>query len=225
MTNPGAFCASNRNSRPNTNQFMKFLPSIILLLILATPVGAATGSLKARFHGLDSFTAEFTQILFDANQEKQEEVKGILRVQRPDRFNLEYTEPYYQLYVADGKHLYFYDKDLAQVTIKPQKDLIDNSPAMILSNPERLDALYTVTPQGEDGGLFWYELVPKQEGSHFARIELGFDQRNLRIMELQDSFGQTTRLELHDFRRNPDLDPALFRFTPPAGVDVIRDGP
>ena len=195
-----------------------------LLLALSVPVLAATDSLKARFHGLDSFTAEFTQTLFDANQEKQEEVKGILRVQRPDRFNLEYTEPYYQLYVADGKHLYFYDKDLEQVTIKPQRSMLDNSPAMILSNPERLDTLYTVTPQGEDEGLFWYELVPKQAGSHFARIELGFDRQNLRIMELQDSFGQTTRLELHDFRRNPDLDPELFRFTPPEGVDVIRDG-
>ena len=195
-----------------------------LLLALSVPVPATTDSLKARFHGLDSFTAEFTQTLFDANQEKQEEVKGILRVQRPDRFNLEYTEPYYQLYVADGKHLYFYDKDLEQVTIKPQRTMLDNSPAMILSNPERLDTLYTVTPQGRDEGLFWYELVPKQEGSHFARIELGFDKQNLRVMELQDSFGQTTRLELHDFRRNPDLDPKLFRFTPPKGVDVIRDG-
>jgi len=198
---------------------------VFLLLGFAIEAGAVADSLKARFHGLDSFTAEFTQILFDVNQEKQETLKGVLRVQRPDRFNLEYTEPYYQLYVADGRNLYFYDKDLAQVTIKPQKDLIDNSPAMILSNPDRLDALYTVTPQGEDAGLFWYELVPKQEGSHFARIVLGFGPRNLQVMELQDSFGQTTRLELHDFRRNPDLDPDLFRFTPPTGVDVIRDGP
>jgi len=127
-----------------------------MLVLLGGPVLAATDSLKARFHGLDSFTAEFTQTLFDANQEKQEEVKGILRVQRPDRFNLEYTEPYYQLYVADGKHLYFYDQDLEQVTIKPQQAMLDNSPAMILSNPERLDVLYTVTPQGQDEGLFWY---------------------------------------------------------------------
>ena len=152
----------------------------------------------------------------------QEESSGMLRVQRPNRFNLEYRQPYYQLYIADGRELYFYDKDLEQVTVKAQEGMLENTPAMLLSNPAKLDQLYHVKPQGEEGGLFWYELIPRQEGGSFERINLAFRNNHLRIMELQDSFSQTTRLMFKNIKRNPDLDPKLFQFTPPKGVDVIR---
>ena len=126
------------------------------------------------------------------------------------------------MYVADGKDLYFYDKDLEQVTVKAQQGMLENTPAMLLSNPGKLDQLYHVKPQGEEAGLFWYELTPKQDGGSFERINLAFKNNELRIMELEDSFKQTTRLMFKGIQRNPDLDPKLFRFTPPKGVDVIR---
>ena len=193
---------------------------VIVSLLFAINVQAQT--LQMRFSGLDSFSAEFSQKLFDADQVMQEESSGMLRVQRPNRFNLEYRQPYYQLYIADGRELYFYDKDLEQVTVKAQEGMLDNTPAMLLSNPAKLDQLYHVKPQGEEGGLFWYELIPRQEGGSFERINLAFRNNHLRIMELQDSFSQTTRLMFKNIKRNPDLDPKLFQFTPPKGVDVIR---
>ena len=193
---------------------------VIFSLLFAINVQAQT--LQMRFSGLDSFSAEFSQKLFDADQVMQEESSGMLRVQRPNRFNLEYRQPYYQLYIADGRELYFYDKDLEQVTVKAQEGMLENTPAMLLSNPAKLDQLYHVKPQGEEGGLFWYELVPKQEGGSFERINLAFKGNQLRTMELQDSFSQTTRLMFKNIQRNPDLNPKLFQFTPPKGVDVIR---
>ena len=52
---------------------MKFLFSIVSCL-LAFQVQAQ--SLETRFAGLDSFSAEFTQKLFDADQVMQEESSG-----------------------------------------------------------------------------------------------------------------------------------------------------
>ncbi len=202
----------------------RLLP-LFLLLSLSSLALAATSvqTLQQRFRGLDSFSADFVQKLFDADQNLQETSKGILRIQRPNKFNLEYKEPYYQLYVADGINLNMYDKDLEQVTIKPQQGLLDNSPAMILSNPDKLSDSYKVVAQGKEDKLFWYELIPRDEGGSFERIALGFDGKTLRVMEMHDSFGQTTRLEFSNIRKNPDLDPGLFRFVPPKGVDVIRE--
>ena len=40
-------------------------------------------------------------------------------------------------------------------------------------------------------------------------------------MELVDAFGQTTRLQFEAFERNVALPADLFRFTPPAGADVV----
>jgi outer membrane lipoprotein carrier protein len=52
---------------------------------------------------------------------------------------------------------------------------------------------------------------------------MGFGPSGIEIMELSDSFGQTTVLRFKSFQRNPRLDPALFRFSPPQGADVIGD--
>ncbi len=194
---------------------------VVVLSLLYSSANHA-GDLRDHFSGVDSFSAEFTQQLFDADQTLLEKSRGILHIQRPDRFYLEYRQPYYQLYVADGKTLVFYDKDLEQVTLKPQKGLLENTPAMILSNPARLEKTYEIKPQEELDGLSWYELIPRHHGGNFDRLSLAFDADKLRIMEMQDSFGQTTRLEFHNIRINPDLDPKLFRFTPPPGVDVIQ---
>ena len=52
---------------------------------------------------------------------------------------------------------------------------------------------------------------------------MGFGFSGLEVMELHDSFGQTTVLRFTTFQRNPGLDAASFRFTPPKGADVIGD--
>jgi outer membrane lipoprotein carrier protein len=52
---------------------------------------------------------------------------------------------------------------------------------------------------------------------------MGFGEFGLRAMELVDSLGQTTVLRFSALERNPSLDPALFRFSPPKGADVIGD--
>ncbi len=41
-------------------------------------------------------------------------------------------------------------------------------------------------------------------------------------MELKDGFGQITRLQFEDIKRNPSFNAGTFRFTPPKGVDVIK---
>ena len=199
-----------------------YLTILITLSGLLPLCAAASESLQQRFVGLDSFSAEFTQKLFDSDQKLQEESHGLLRVQRPDRFNLEYTQPYQQYYVADGTTLSFYDKDLEQVTLKPQKGMLDNTPAMVLSNPAALGDDYRITPQGDEAGLSWFDLVPKKAGSNFEKLSLAFKGNSLRVMEMYDSFGQVTRLDFTQVKRNPDLDPKLFHFTPPKGVDVIQ---
>ena len=42
-------------------------------------------------------------------------------------------------------------------------------------------------------------------------------------MELVDHFGQTTVLRFSGVVRNPQLDPGIFRFSPPKGADVLGD--
>ena len=201
---------------------MKYL-YILLCLSLSHFAFAQNQTLNQRFSGLDSFSTEFKQKLFDADNELLEETKGYLSIERPNRFRLEYKEPYYQLYVATGKQLVFYDRDLEQVTIKNQKNMLENTPAMILSNPNKLDKSYTIMNKGIMDELAWYELTPKDENNNFSKITLAFKAKLLYVMEMRDTFGQITRLEFSNPKNNPDLNPKLFKFIPPKGVDVIQN--
>ena len=74
---------------------------------------------------------------------------------------------------------------------------------------------------GNADGLDFVEAKPKSPDTGFDQIRIGFKDNLPRTMELHDSFGQVTQLTFDAFERNPAMDPALFRFVPPPGADVV----
>lgn len=172
---------------------------------------------------LTTIKAAFVQTLNNAAGELIEKSEGIMAVERPGMFHLQYQNPYEQLYVADGKNIWFYDRDLEQVTVKPQSDALGSTPALLLSTVEPLETNFEVRELGEHEGFFWLELNPKDADSNFDFVKLAMDGDILRAMEMVDGFGQTTRLYFDPMSRNPQLADDVFRFVPPAGVDVIGE--
>jgi len=76
-------------------------------------------------------------------------------------------------------------------------------------------------PGGSADGVDFVEAKPKSPDTGFDRIRIGFKDNLPLTMELHDTFGQLTQLTFEAFARNPTIDPALFRFSPPPGADVI----
>ncbi|MEO8080582.1 MAG: outer-membrane lipoprotein carrier protein LolA, partial [Caldimonas sp.] len=56
----------------------------------------------------------------------------------------------------------------------------------------------------------------------FQSLRVGFRGPTLAALEIADSFGQKSLLTFSDFVANPAIAPERFRFTPPAGADVIE---
>lgn len=195
-----------------------------LALVIVPAVRADTNDqLHRYFDGLKTLQADFTQVLYGQDSQPRETSHGVISVSRPNRFRLEYNKPYHQIYVADGKKLWSYDEDLEQVTVKPQDGMLANTPAMLLSNPRKLDDSFVVAPLGERHGMTWFELTPKRKDTNFERIALAFDRKDLKVMVLQDSLGQTTRLEFSHVEYNRPIPAKTFQFVPPKGVDVIGE--
>lgn len=170
---------------------------------------------------LRTFQAQFTQTVFTANNDEKQKSLGTIAVKSPDNFYLEYNKPYKLIYVADGKKLWSYDADLEQVVVKKQEGLLIDTPAMLLGNPKDLTRSYKIERAGLSDGWLWFELTPKKENSNFEKVSLAFADKKLIAMEMQDNFGQTTRLEFNNVVKNPILASNQFNFTPPKGVDVI----
>ncbi len=198
------------------------LNKILLTIIFGLlSLQANASELTKYLSNLHTFKADFTQSVFAKNNIVKQKSKGVIIVKSPNKFYLEYNEPYKLLYVADGKKLWSYDEDLEQVVVKAQGNLLINTPAMLLGNPKDLTKSYEIEKTGFVDGWLWFELTPKQENNNFETVGLAFDNGNLVAMEMKDNFGQTTRLEFNHVVKNQGLSRKQFKFVPPKGVDVI----
>ena len=193
------------------------------LAIFPVHAGVALERLQGFFREVHSLQGDFTQTTFDQHNHISQRAQGTFAIQRPGKFHWDYTAPYQQLIVANNKKVWLYDTELEQVTVKRLDEAAGNAPAQLLSSGDALDSSFTLTEIGVVDDLQWVELTPRENNTSFEHIRLGFDQHNLRAMELIDNFGHTTRLEFSHVQRNPHLAASLFEFTPPAGVDVIGE--
>lgn len=172
-------------------------------------------------NSLHSFKADFVQSVISPNNKPLQKSRGVIIVKSPDKFYLDYSQPYKLVYVADGKQLWSYDADLEQVVVKEQGNLLINTPAMLLGNPQDLTRSYRIEKTGIIDKWLWFELTPKTENSNFETVSLAFANKELIAMEMKDSFGQTTRLAFSKVIKNPKISNKTFTFIPPEGVDVI----
>lgn len=196
---------------------------LLSVLPAAAPADAAA-RLDARLSELDTVSARFEQRVFDEQDNLFEETGGTVLIDRPGRFRFDYEDPP-QLIVGDGAKVWIYDRELAQVTVRRAGDALGSTPAVLLASGRPVEEVFRVRALGAGGGLVWFGVEPKAEDASFVRIRLGFAGAELRRMELLDRFGQTTRLDFDDFRRNPAIPAGAFTFVPPEGVDVVAADP
>jgi len=163
----------------------------------------------------------FEQSLIDADGTVVEVTSGTLEIERPVRFRWSYSEPYEQWLIADGLNVWSYDLDLQQVTVKPQRDALANTPALLLGGAKDALAQFNFGGTTVDEVTTWVRLEPKDENSGFKRIELGFIDGKLMRMMFFDNLQQTTLIALHDVTINEPIDAARFEFSAPDGVDVV----
>jgi outer membrane lipoprotein carrier protein len=195
----------------------------LLSLMLAATVQAQT-PLDSYLAHLKTLRADFSQVVTDGKGVEVQQAEGKLVIVRPGRFRWELTpkggaSP--QLMIADGKDLWFYDRDLEQVSVKPASAALTATPAGLLSGDGNIRELFTVAPAGRKDGFDWVLVTPKESDADFREARLAFGTSELKRMVLKDKLGQTVRLDFRSSERNPPVAEAEVKFTPPAGADVI----
>jgi len=187
----------------------------------ATPLDAYLSQLK-------TMRTEFAQTVTDGKGKDVQQATGRLTIVRPGKFRWELTprgvagggeSP--QLMVADGKNLWFYDRDLEQVSVKPASSALTATPAGLLSGEGDVRQWFTVSDAGKHDGLAWEKAVPRQNDADIREAQLGFEKNELRRMVIKDKLGQTVRLDFQRSERNPAVPDSDVKFSPPAGADVI----
>jgi outer membrane lipoprotein carrier protein len=197
----------------------------LAMLAFSSALQAQT-PLDSYLEHLKTLRTEFSQVVTDSKGRQVQNARGKLVIVRPGRFRWELTpsagansSP--QLMVADGKNLWFYDRDLEQVSVKPASSALTATPAGLLSGEGNVRELFNVSPAGRKDGLDWVLVAPKQGDADFREARLAFDKANLKRMVLRDKLGQTVSLEFKSSERNASVDETEVKFTPPPEADVI----
>jgi outer membrane lipoprotein carrier protein len=201
--------------------------SLAALVLAALPASAslAEGSgqvLTDYLKGLDTLSADFEQVSFNAERTAMAESRGVFYLKRPGKFRWEYRKPGEQIILADGKRVYVYDVELEQVSHQDQAKALAGTPAMLLADSAPIDREFSVKDLPSRDGLTWLELTPKAQDSEVQTIQIGFEGKELRSLIMEDAFGQVTRLLFSGAKRNPSLKDDLFKLQPTKATDILQ---
>ncbi len=209
------------------------------------PFGAATAAetadpaLTSTLARLDSALARLEDAHGRFHQERwspafaePDRASGELWFRRPGDLVLRYREPETQEMYVDSAGVWIYLVKQKQAQRHPfanesQRDAalaVLWQPSAVLARRYEISRS-TTPPAGEKAGD-WLRLLPRDKdlaavvAAAYLRVAAKSGLSDCIIIEQQD--GQRARLVMDSIERNPRLPPERFRFTPPAGVDVVR---
>lgn len=197
----------------------------------ATPAATAdaVSELTRYIEGSKTLSGSFEQIVYSSQGEQAS--SGTFRLKRPDMFDWRYDKPYVQRIISDGKKVYHYDKDLEQITIRPRSELAGDAAMNLLVGTRKLTQSFKVQAQpvskapallrNDEPGLRFFQLTPKKRSDDIDQVWLVMNDGAIAAVYVDSGVGQQSLIVLHNVKRNQKIANSAFRFTPPAGVDVI----
>jgi outer membrane lipoprotein carrier protein len=181
---------------------------------------------QRRWAGTDSYVASFHQRIEIDGIGGDVESAGNFYFAKPDRMRWDYLQGQQQNVVGDGKWIWVYQPDLEQV-YKVDYETAFGSGGLValLADRHGLTTRYRLALLDRGDGLLRVRLSPKADVGETLEVAVSPETLDLRSVVVNDPAGSVTVVEFDDVRRNVGLDPGLFRFTPPEGVDVITSPP
>src|SRR5437016_9109244 len=162
-----------------------------------------------------SFTQRFTPKGFTHSQiESGNVIFGSLPMMR-----WTYTKPEEKVFVFDGTNSWFYVAADKQVTVASIDDRRRSElPFLLIGDPAARERLFEVR---ESGNVI--TLQPKTASSAIRNVRLTIAPNTHLIQQLEysDREGNRTVFDFSGYQRRA-VTPDLFRFTPPAGVQVVN---
>ncbi len=182
------------------------------------------GRLQARYDATLDLSAQVTQEIDMASLGKTLTARGSLRFKRPGRMRWEFTNDHPQTIVADGRTLWLYQPEEKQVLKASFESAFRSStPVSFLTGLGKITRDFDVTLESGTADLVYLRLRPR-DAADVGSLRLGVDRAtaDIRLAEVRDPLGNTTRLRFDDIRRNTGIDDSVFHFEVPQGAEVVE---
>jgi outer membrane lipoprotein carrier protein len=197
------------------------IATLLLTLTLASAASAAEIDLAAAaLAGTEAqFTQRFTPKGFKTSQvDSGSVVFGTLPMMR-----WSFAQPEQKVFVFDGNRSWFYlpaEKQVTVTTIDEQRR--GDLPFLVIGDPAARDRHFIVR-ETTRGGTVTTTLQPRQSSAMIRNITITIATATHAIQRVSysDRDGNETTFDFSGFTRRA-VAPDFFRFTPPAGVDVVQ---
>jgi outer membrane lipoprotein carrier protein len=191
-------------------------------------VHAVAQQVDAHYNQLQSFQADFTEIYQGSGIQREE--LGTLWLKKPGKMRWEYRSPEEKLFLADGKATWLYLPAEKQARKSPLKNLEDlRSPLAFLLGKTKLEKELKALSFAPDIQAWKSEDVmvrgvPRglEDRVEQVVLEITPEHRIARILihAVDDS---VTEYRFSNSKENVEVADKQFRFTAPAGTEVIEE--
>lgn len=186
---------------------------------------------QAQYDQAGGFKARFRQESRLRAAGQGEKAEGLLYFQKPCRMRWQYESPPEQKkeIVADGREVWMFIPQDAVVMVYPMNQVMRSDLVMrFFSGMGDLSKDFRISwnRPPDSGGNYVVDLFPKKSEPELKRLTLHINPGNYQLerLEFANALGEETRFAFSQMQLNLQLDPGLFRFTPPPGVQVVREG-
>ncbi len=175
------------------------------------------------------FSGAFSQTTRTAEGEAVMEQEGLFMLQQPNKLYWKTKQPWEQLLVSNGQHIWLYDKDLEQVVIRSASDTeLQQTPAMLLfGNTQIIESHYKVQYVATTDNEQIFIFTPQEQMDNqqlplgISRIVFTFTENAPGSIEFDDALQQRTIIKLKQLSQEQTIDTSIFEFQIPEGTEVI----
>ncbi len=192
-----------------------------------TDVRHAAAAIDARYNGMKSLRAEFTELYSGGGIRRSE--SGTLWIKKPGKMRWDYASPQKKIFVTDGSTAWFYVPGEHQARRTPVKKMDDlRSPLRYLLGRSKLEKELrglSLAPdvRPETTGGIVLRGIPVGMEDRISQVLLESDgQGYLRRIVMDELDGSKTEFRLENQRENIAVSDKEFSFHPPAGVEVLQ---
>ena len=184
---------------------------------------------SAAYSRIKSMRAEFVQRRENPLLNSKMTSRGTLYQRRHDRFALKFSQPAGDVIVADGRYFWVYypSADKRQVIRADAgaagASAVDLQSQFIGDPLKRFSHTYHGTEKQGGRTLHVLTLVPRQNaGYKTLKVWIDGGDALVRRFQITEQTGALVEFQLSNLTVNPTLGDEIFRFTPPAGAQVIE---
>jgi outer membrane lipoprotein carrier protein len=184
---------------------------------------------SASFDAIKTLQADFTQIIVNPMLGDPDTTRGKLYQQKPNAFAMRFSEPKNDRIVADGRYLWLYTPSstpgqVIRSAIPANGTTGPNLIGQFLQKPrDRYAAKYVRADSGAAGVFDVVALTPRGTDLPYTAATLWISRKDalVRRLEIVETSGQTRTIALRNVVVNGPIASREFKFSPPAGLQVV----